>query len=206
MRRLIPFALLGLLTVGAVVALVLALANAPSGSNASASAPAGSTATTLPSSAGQVTVTQGACTLVTRGEAEALLGQIVNLPPKTLTPYCSYEGIVRLSGSADTPTLTVTAVVDPDSVKQANALLEDNASALCGKPVNSSCAAVLKLYTHSTVDGVGVITRTSSPTVALSVASAITQKNGKVVVVTSTGVKNAEHVVQGAMRDLIPRL
>jgi hypothetical protein len=223
MRRFIPFLILGVLTVGAVVGLIVGLAGSHPKTVATGSALSSSSGTspsvtpgtspvvptsTTSTSPGVVTNqdTIKTCSLVTAAEVKALLNQIVNNPPVVKAPFCSYEGIVTVPPSTKPPTLSVTAVTDPKTLASAEAEISNNVAAICGKSPTASCLSVLQDNNHVTIDGSPVIWRQSITTVDGDVGSAYTAKNGTVVAVTVSGLPNAEQVAREAMADVLPRL
>jgi hypothetical protein len=223
MRRLIPYALLGLLLAGTAAAVGWAVADGPSGTAAPAQSPpplspqqqsaqippasaAGGPGGVTPGPDGSTRGGIAACALITRSQAQALLHEIVNASARGSSPFCAYEGIIAVSGAAQPPTVTVTVVSDSHSVAQAEAILTGDVGALCGTPAPASCAQAFRLYQHATVDGVAVVSRQSASASDITVASAITESAGRVVVVTTSGLPAAQGVALAAMRALIPRL
>jgi hypothetical protein len=222
MRRFIPFIILGLLTAGTVVGLIVGLSGShhgATGSGTTTSTTSGlSVGTTSTTAAPGATTTTGttpvtstnngveACAYVTAAEAKTLLAQITNKPPLAKTPFCSYGGIVTVPPSTRPPTLSVTAVTDPKAIASAENLLTNNVAAVCGSNSSASCIAVLKENNHVTVDGTAVIWRQAITTADGVVGSAYAVKNGKVVVITVSGLPEAAKIALKAMGDAIPRL
>jgi hypothetical protein len=209
MRRYIPYLILGVLTVGAVVGLILGLSGShPASSPVASAAPSASrtrtTSTSVPPVGNPVTVET--CTFVTAAEAKELLNQIVNTPPIAKTPFCQYEGIVTIAPSTKPPTLTVTAVTDAKSLASAENLIQNNVVAVCGKASNPTCASVMKDDNHVTIDGTPVIWRQSITTVDGVVGAAYSVKHGTVVVITVSGLLGASKIALQAMGDVLPRL
>jgi hypothetical protein len=223
MRRYIPFIIMGVLTIGAVVGLVVGLAGShgnvtpsartlsnPAGSSPSVTPGGSSVASTSTTSTKPAVTTNGdtimTCALVTSAEAKALLNQIVNNPPVVKAPFCSYEGIVTISPSTRPPVISVTAVTDPKTLLSAENMISNNVTAVCGSTSNSSCVSLLKENNHVTIDGTPAIWRQSVTTTYGDVGAVYAVKDSKLVEVTVSGLPEAEKIALKAMADVIPRL